>query len=119
MTRDTYSSLKLKIEKEIAKLQRQARTLQFKQRTPVISSIIRSMREYDITPEEITNAFNKKSIKTAAPKSISAAAPKKRVPAKFRHPETGDTWSGRGKTPRWISAAESQGQSRNDFLIAY
>ncbi|MEO6959207.1 MAG: H-NS histone family protein [Burkholderiaceae bacterium] len=117
MARDTYSSLKSKIEKEIAKLQRQAQTLQLKQRTPVISSIIRSMREYDITPEEITNTFNKKSIKSAAPKSPLAARPKNRVPAKFRHPETGETWTGRGKTPRWISAAEAQGQSRNDFLI--
>ena len=119
MARDTYSLLKSKIEKEIAKLQRQAQTLQLKQRTPVISSIIRSMREYDITPEEITNAFNKKSIKSAAPKSTLATPQKNRVPAKFRHPETGETWTGRGKTPRWISAAEAQGQNRSSFLITH
>lgn len=115
MARDTYSSLKSKIEKEIARLQRQAQTLQLKQRMPVISSIIRSMREYDITPEEITTAFNKKSIKSAAP--TSGTLPKKRVPPKFRHPETGETWTGRGKTPRWISTAEAQGKNRNEFRI--
>ena len=116
MARDTYSSLKSKIEKEIARLQRQAQTLQLKQRTPVISSIIRSMREYDITPEEITNAFNKKSVKSATP--ASGTSPKKRVAPKFRHPETGETWTGRGKTPRWISVAEAQGKNRGEFLIA-
>lgn len=116
MARDTYSSLKSKIEKEIARLQRQAQTLQLKQRTPVISSIIRSMREYDITPEEITNAFNKKSVKPATP--TSGTPPKKRVSPKFRHPDTGETWTGRGKTPRWISAAEAQGKNRGEFLIA-
>jgi DNA-binding protein H-NS len=115
MARDTYSSLKSKIEKEIARLQRQAQTLQLKQRTPVISSIIRSMREYDISPEEITTAFNKKSIKSAVP--ATGKPPKKPVPPKFRHPETGETWTGRGKTPRWISAAEAQGRNRDEFRI--
>lgn len=117
MAQDSYSSLKLKIEKEIAKLQRQAKALHIRQRAPVISSIIRSMREYDIAPEEIATAFNKKSAKTISQKSTTTAQIKNRVPAKFRHPQTGETWTGRGKTPRWITNAEAQGHNRNDFLI--
>jgi DNA-binding protein H-NS len=35
------------------------------------------------------------------------------VLAKYRNPETGDTWSGRGKPPRWIA-----GQDRENFLIS-
>lgn len=118
MTRDTYSSLKQKIEKEILKLQKQAQALQTKQRGPVITSIIRSMREYDITPEEIADAFNKKNTKTSTRKPAATASGTKRpVPAKYRHPQTGATWTGRGKAPRWVTAAEADGQNRNDFLI--
>jgi len=39
------------------------------------------------------------------------------VPPKYRHPETGDTWTGRGKPPKWITAAEAEGKKRDDFLI--
>lgn len=124
MTRDTYSSLKQKIEKEILKLQKQAQALQTKQRGPVITSIIRSMREYDITPEDIAEVFNKKSgtaskrASTAKPAPTKSTVAKRPVAPKYRHPETGATWTGRGKAPRWVTAAEADGKSRTDFLIA-
>lgn len=117
MTRDSYTAQKQKIEKEIQKLQKQADALQAKRRGPVVTSIIRSMREYDITPEDIANAYNRKTSR-ANSKSTASPAPKRSVPPKYRHPQTGDTWTGRGKAPRWITAAESQGQKRDDFLIA-
>lgn len=120
MTRDTYTALKQKIEKEIIKLQKQAQSLQEKRRGPVITSIVRSMREYEITPEEIATAFNKAQTRKAGRKaaSPSAGSPVKRtVPPKYRNPETGDTWTGRGKAPRWITAAEAEGKNRDDFLI--
>lgn len=39
-------------------------------------------------------------------------APKK-VTAKYRDPDTGATWSGRGKPPQWIA-----GKDREPFVIA-
>lgn len=119
MTRTNYSVTKSRIEKEITKLQKQMQTLQSKQRGPVITSIVRSMREYDISPEEIAAAFDKKS--TRAPKvgrpARKATAPKRVVAPKYRHPATQATWTGRGKAPRWLTEAEAQGQSRETFLI--
>lgn len=120
MKSDSYLTLKQKIEKEIQKLQKQAQALQKKRRGPVIASIIKSMREYDITPEEIASAFSKKSagrtatVRTSASKTAGKRAP---VPPKYKHPETGATWTGRGKPPRWVTDAESQGISRETFLI--
>ena len=38
------------------------------------------------------------------------------VAAKYRSP-TGDEWSGRGRTPKWLQVAEAEGKSRDDFLI--
>ncbi|QAA93709.1 H-NS histone family protein [Pollutimonas thiosulfatoxidans] len=116
MTRDSYTAQKQKIEKEIQKLQKQALALQTKRRGPVVTSILRSMREYDITPDDIASAYNRKTSHVAK-KAAAAGAPKRTVPPKYRNPKTGDTWTGRGKAPRWITAAESEGQQRDSFLI--
>lgn len=45
-----------------------------------------------------------------APKAAQPA--RKPGPAMYRDPETGVTWSGRGRTPGWIA-----GQDRSRFLI--
>jgi DNA-binding protein H-NS len=39
-------------------------------------------------------------------------AAKKKVAAKYRDPNTGATWTGRGKPPQWIA-----GKDREPFLI--
>lgn len=36
----------------------------------------------------------------------------RKVAAKYRNPETNETWTGRGRQPRWI-----QGKQASDFLI--
>ena len=39
-----------------------------------------------------------------------------KVAPKYRSPE-GDTWAGRGATPRWLKAAIKEGHKVEDFLI--
>ncbi len=34
---------------------------------------------------------------------------------KYRNPETGETWSGRGRAPKWLTLAEQQGRGREEF----
>jgi DNA-binding protein H-NS len=45
-------------------------------------------------------------------------APRKgyKVAPKYKGPH-GEKWSGRGKMPRWLTAAMSEGKQLNDFLI--
>ena len=38
------------------------------------------------------------------------------VPAKYRGPD-GETWSGRGLTPRWLHALMTQGRAKEEFAI--
>ena len=48
------------------------------------------------------------------------AAPKKRAPAtmKYANPaDSSDTWSGRGRRPRWVEAALKAGKTMSDFAI--
>ena len=120
MARQSYAALQAKIEKEIARLKKQAQALQNKKRQPVIRSIVKSMREYDITPEEIIAAYNKGSARKASKSAKSTAGargPRGPVPPKYRHPDTGETWTGRGKAPRWVTDAEAAGRKRDEFLI--
>src|SRR5690554_274298 len=116
MTGTNYATQRRKIEKEIERLQKQAAALEKKQRAPAIREIVGTMRKYDITPEEVAEAFARRSRvgRPAAKKATTARTP---VPPKYRNPETGATWSGRGKPPRWISEAEAEGKSRDSFLI--
>lgn len=46
-------------------------------------------------------------------KSRVSAAAGKSVPPKYRNAATGETWTGRGKAPKWIAD-----QDRDQFLIA-
>ena len=59
MARQNYATLQAKINKEIEKLQKQAQVLQTKSRKPVISNLVRTMKEYDISPEELAAAYGK------------------------------------------------------------
>ncbi len=108
MPQNEFLSEKQLLEKQIQKLQRKMRTLHSRQRRPVINSIIKSMQEYGITPEEITESFQRREKRSATTSS---------APARYKNPETGDTWTGRGRPPRWIVDAEAQGKNRDSFLI--
>ncbi|TXI72679.1 MAG: H-NS histone family protein [Dokdonella sp.] len=39
------------------------------------------------------------------------------VAAKYRGPQ-GETWSGRGKAPKWLTSLIDQGREKDEFLLA-
>ena len=57
----------------------------------------------------------------AAPKARKAAGPRKaakKVAPKYRNPANAkETWTGRGKQPRWMAALTAKGKKPEDFLI--
>jgi len=115
MARKSYSAEQQKIQREIARLQKRADALQQKQRAPAITQILRTMREFSLTPEDIAAAFAKK---TRGPGAVRKTAVVKRPAApKYRDPATGKTWTGRGKPPHWIATADQAGTGREQFLI--
>ena len=49
-----------------------------------------------------------------------AAKPRRKYPRvlpKYRNPQTSETWSGRGKRPRWLIAAMKSGHKIEEFQI--
>lgn len=69
-----------------------------------IAEIKQRMAELGITVEDLTGG------KRMMFRRRAAAAPSA---VKFRNPQTGQTWSGKGRTPGWIRAVED----RNVFLV--
>lgn len=39
------------------------------------------------------------------------------APMKYRGPNPGDTWSGRGREPGWLKALVAEGHSKTEFLV--
>ncbi|RSE63632.1 H-NS histone family protein [Alcaligenes faecalis] len=93
------------INAEISRLQRRAETIKRKTRQNVLADIVRTMRDNDLTIDEIAQAFRSPSVKPSAPPTV-----------KYKHP-SGATWSGRGRTPGWVKAVEAAGESRDLYLI--
>ena len=44
--------------------------------------------------------------------------PTRKVAPKYRDPSSGQTWTGRGRMPKWMEAQIAAGKDREEFLIA-
>lgn len=54
----------------------------------------------------VADLQERKRVATVKKKGAGASA------AKYKNPETGETWTGRGRSPRWLD-----GKNKADFLI--
>lgn len=95
---------KAALEKQIADTQRQ-------ERSDAIAKVRALMAEYGLTAADIVGKSG-----NAAPRAASSAAGKKVAP-KYRNPETGETWTGRGLQPNWLKTAVASGKKLGDFAI--
>ena len=97
------------IEAQIRKLQQRAEQLKQASKAPAIAEILKLMRANDISIADLRDAA----------KANEKRVPGKRSPAKvkYRNAETGETWSGRGRAPRWLAAAEKAGRQREEFAV--
>ncbi|WP_336580070.1 H-NS histone family protein [Alcaligenes sp. CHO6] len=94
------------INNEITRLKRRAEQLKRQTSKNLISKIVRTMHDNEISLDELKQAFLRPQ---AATRSISAV--------KYRHPD-GSTWTGRGRPPLWITRLESAGNSREQYRVA-
>lgn len=84
---------------QIAALMQQAENARRTERAAAILEIRAQMAQYGITVADL-GATGGRGQRQASGKV---------VPAKYRHPMTGQTWSGRGLKPRWLVAEISEG----------
>ncbi|CAG4905504.1 H-NS histone family protein [Paraburkholderia saeva] len=86
------------------KLEKQIEEAKSREYAEVLNEIKQKMADYGITLAELGGGRGK---------ATKVGRPRAGVAPKYRDPDSGSTWSGRGKPPRWIA-----GKDREKFLIA-
>lgn len=93
----TYQEYKQKI----AELESLAESVRRDEMKVAKEKILAIMQEFNLTVADFENPSKLKSVKTRAPVSV-----------KYRDDTTGQTWTGRGRSPKWL-----EGKNKDDFLI--
>lgn len=60
---------------------------------------------------------SRRSKKADEPKSSTRRPAKRRAAARYEGPN-GETWSGFGRAPRWLTDLEAAGKSRESYVVA-
>ena len=89
-----------------------------------MQDILAKMQAFGITIKDLQGAKPAKAGKAGRGKKAVAVKKTAKVSktagvavaAKYRGPN-GETWSGRGLTPKWLAALVAQGQSKESFAV--
>ncbi len=114
----TYQELiaqKAALDKQKADLEKQIAETLKAERAGVINQIKTLMADHGITVGDLTVKAGRPPKAAAAP--AEGGTPTRKVAPKFRDPATGDTWSGRGLKPKWLTAALEGGRKLEDFSV--
>lgn len=90
-----------------ATLAREIEALRQVERSRAIAEIRRLMAEFSLLPADVAGRVT----------SDHPSGRKHVVAVKFRDAMTGETWTGRGLTPKWLAARLAEGKSREDFAV--
>lgn len=107
------------IQRNIAKLQKEAESVKAKEVVGVIERIKVAIETYGLTSDDL---FGTKVKKVRIPKIASTAKVKKTTkkaaaPMKFTDAQTGKGWSGHGRRPDWYLKAIASGKAPEDLAI--
>jgi DNA-binding protein H-NS len=114
------------IQSQIEKLQKQAGEIKAREFDKTVQEILIKMKAFGITlrdlqPGKLRGAKGRTKATAAGKTSIGRLKKKgdkstSVVAAKYSGPN-GETWSGRGLTPRWLTALVAQGRAKEEFSI--
>ena len=107
------------IKKQIARLEAQAKALESardSKKARAVNRVKALMKKLGVSAEDLSAATPRGK---GAPKGRRAAAakPKSTVAPKYRDPDSGATWTGRGRPPVWLAQKMAQGRTKEEFLI--
>ena len=113
------------LQTQIEKLQKQAADIKAREFDSTVREILAKMQAFGITVKDLQGASagrgkGRPRVATKGKAAGKKASGKKKavgsLAAKFHGPN-GETWSGRGLTPRWLAALVAQGQPKESFAI--
>lgn len=110
----TYRELKAQAEKLLA----QAEELRQQELSTAIDDIKARMTEYGITLRDLGGRAAAAAGGRALGAGAGAGANGRRRPAAVKYRDkAGNTWTGRGRTPRWLQAQLDAGKTAEDFQV--
>lgn len=98
-----------KIQLQIAELQKKAQEIAQANRIPVLEDVKNKIKLYGFTPEEL-------GFQVEAKPNAMAEKKKKVVAVKYRLGN--NTWTGRGKKPKWVEEYLAAGKALDDILVS-
>ena len=109
------------LQLQIQKLQKQADDIKSREFDKTVQDIRAKMLAFDIALKDLQivkrNVKPKKNAMLNKQNNSQGVKNKPQpIAAKFRGPN-GETWSGRGLTPRWLATLLDQGRHKDDFAI--
>lgn len=111
----------MEIQNQITVLKQQAEELKARDFNSTVKEIQSSMKLFGITIRDLQaparkSTKGKQTIAVQKKGKSSSKAAGKSVEPKYVGPE-GETWSGRGLSPKWLATLVANGAKREDFLI--
>ncbi len=106
------------IQARIAELQKKAKALETKVK-PGVDEVVALIKKHKLTLADLKHALSGKAGRPAkgAKKNKRVSKLKgKKAAVKFKD-GSGNKWTGRGRTPLWIQAAEKAGKDRSSFAV--
>jgi DNA-binding protein H-NS len=100
------------IRARIRALETQARKLE-RRATKGLRAAASIIAKHALSLSDLKQAFSMSKGKSARRRNALAGRP---VPVKYRD-DKGNKWSGRGRPPLWLVAAEKAGKRRESFLV--
>jgi DNA-binding protein H-NS len=113
------------IQTEISKLQREADIARKREIAGVVAEIKIKMKQFGIVATDLQGNLTKNSAKVQIEKikkprksCDSSKLKGRKVEAKYRHPDTTQTWTGRGRQPTWVTDLLTSGRTLDQLKIS-
>ena len=91
-----------------AEIDRQISDARRQERNEAIAKVRALMAEHGLTASDLVAKSRRDRV---------ASTSGRKVAAKYRDPASGQTWTGRGLKPKWLSAALESGKQLTDFAV--
>ena len=104
---ETMNTSYKELLKQREALEQQINEARRRELSDAVAQVRSLVAEYGLTAQDVFPAG-----KSGAAKGTRSSTAGTKVAPKYRNPATGETWTGRGKAPRWI-----QNEDREKFAI--
>ena len=95
------------IQQQIAELQKKAQSIQQQKKAEVLEEVKSKIKAYGLTAKELGFGSTEKNTED-----------KRSLPVAIKYRSGENTWTGRGRKPKWLEEKIATGSKLEEFLVA-